>query len=164
MRRTAQAFWAISAMIGAFPAAAQTALPSVPYEARNPQFDGTDLLGPARRTAAAVVSAAGARPQHIVDVGSFTGELLEAFLAQFPAARGQWTEPVATNEGVARARLARFGDRADYRIGCPGRDLAQGCVPAGTDMLLTSWLSIHQDMAGIRAFDAHAAAILPSGG
>ncbi|WP_260929391.1 hypothetical protein [Novosphingobium sp. 9] len=100
----------------------------------------------------------------ITDVGSFTGEFLEAFMDRFPEAKGQWTEPVATNQGIAERRLKRFGNNASYRIGCPSRDLAQNCVPAGTQVLLTSWLSIHQDLPGIQRFYKIAYGLVPAGG
>lgn len=138
--------------------------PSIRYEAMNPTQRGGDRLADARRIAASVVAQDRPAPRLIVDVGSFTGEFLEAFMQRFPAAHGQWTEPVATNRPVAQRRLARFGDRVDYVIGCPSRDLAAGCVPKGVDVLITSWLSIHQDLPGVRRFYREAAAALPSGG
>jgi hypothetical protein len=103
-------------------------------------------------------------PHSTVDVGSFTGEFLEAFMQRFPASHGQWTEPVTGNGDNAKARLTRFGAHVDYVIGCPGRDIGQGCLPKDMDVLITSWLSIHQNLAGIRRFYKQAAANLPSGG
>lgn len=144
--------------------AADNAQRLVPFEAVNPNEPAGDRLGPARRIAAAVVAQDLPAPKLVVDVGSYTGEFLEAFLEQFPTARGQWTEPVESNHANAKRRLARFGDRVDYRIGCPARDLSAGCVPAGVDVLITSWLSIHQDLDGVRKFYREAAARLPSGG
>lgn len=135
-----------------------------PFEALNPNEPSGDRLGSARRIAAAVVAADLPAPQQIVDVGSFTGEFLEAFMQQFPQSKGQWTEPVETNRANAHKRLARFGNQVNYVIGCPARDLSKGCVPAGVDVLITSWLSIHQDLEGIRKFYGEAAAMLPSGG
>jgi hypothetical protein len=100
----------------------------------------------------------------IVDVGSYTGEFLEAFLQEFPGAHGQWTEPVETNKINAQRRFARFGDRVDYVIGCPGRDLSQGCVPKNVDVLITSWVTHHQGPEGLAKFYKNAAGLLPSGG
>jgi hypothetical protein len=105
-----------------------------------------------------------AAPKLIVDVGSFTGEFLEAFMEQFPGAHGQWTEPVDTNHENAKKRLARFGDHVTYVVGCPSRDISLGCVPKGVDTLITSWLSIHQDLQGVQKFYREAAGMLPSGG
>lgn len=138
--------------------------PKVHFEAVNPGEPAGDRLGPARRLAAALVAQDLPAPRSIVDVGSFTGEFLEAFMQRFPQSHGQWTEPVTGNEDNARTRLARFGKNVDYVIGCPSRDISQGCVPANVDVLLTSWLSIHQDRDGIRKFYHEAAARLPSGG
>lgn len=145
------------------PVFAQEPSAPVPFEPMNPGGK-IDHIGEARRLAAAVVSADGFQPRQVVDVGSFTGEFLEAFMAQFPQAHGQWTEPVANNLDNAKRRFSPYGDRLTYRIGCPGRDLAQGCLPQGVDVLLTSWLTIHQNLDGIRAFHRQAYATLPSGG
>lgn len=152
-----------AAVAQAAPPAAAPA-PIVPYEAQNPNEPGSDRLSTPRRLAAAIVAQEQPEPHKVVDVGSFTGEFLEAFLEQFPAAHGQWTEPVETNRGTAARRLARFGDRVDYVIGCPGRDISQGCVPRDVDVLITSWISIHQNLAGIQKFYKLAAERLPSGG
>lgn len=138
--------------------------PLVHFEAVNPGEPAGDRLGPVRRLAAAIVAQDKPEPRHIVDVGSFTGELLEAFMQRFPGARGQWTEPVTGNENNAKRRLARFGSNVDYVIGCPSRDISQGCVPKDVDVLLTSWLSIHQNLDGIRKFYREAYAMLPAGG
>jgi hypothetical protein len=138
----------------------------IPFEAINSAnlADGGDRLSVPRRIAAAIVAQDNPAPKLIVDVGAYTGEFLEAFLVQFPKSHGQWTEPVEKNHPTAIRRLARFGRRVDFRIGCPGRDLSDGCVPAGTDVLITSWLSIHQNLDGIRKYYRQAAALLPSGG
>jgi hypothetical protein len=138
--------------------------PMLHFDAVNPGEPTGDRLGPARRLAAAIVAQDKPAPHLIVDVGSFTGELLEAFMQRFPDSHGQWTEPVTGNEDNAKRRLERFGKNVDYVIGCPSRDLSLGCVPKDVDVLLTSWLSIHQDLNGIRKFYKEAAAMLPSGG
>ena len=138
--------------------------PLVHFEAVNPREPEGDKLGPARRLAAAVVAQDKPQPKMIADVGSFTGEFLEAFLQEFPNAHGQWTEPVETNHGNAIKRLGRFGERVSYKIGGAARDISLGCVPDGADVLITSWVSIHQDRAGIKKFYADAAKLLPSGG
>lgn len=137
---------------------------ALPFAAVNPAQPEGDRLEAPRRLAAALVAADGYQPRQVTDVGSFTGEFLQAFMVQFPSAKGQWTEPVDTNRSVAEARLGQYSGRIAYRIGCPGRDLADNCVPAGTDVLLTSWLSIHQDLAGIRRFYKAAYAIVPKDG
>jgi predicted methyltransferase len=133
------------------------------YEPINPG-GAIDRLGDARRLAALIVAQNGGSPKSVVDVGSFTGEFLEAFLEQFPAAKGQWTEPLDNNQKLAEQRFARFGPRVNYRIGCPGRDIALGCLPADMDVLVSSWLTIHRNPAEIEAFHQKAFASLPSGG
>lgn len=153
----------LAGCIGAAPVMAADANVPVPFEPMNPGGH-IDHLGEARRLAAAIVAADGTSPKSVVDVGSFTGEFLEAFMAQFPQAHGQWTEPVDNNQINAQHRFARYGDRLSYRIGCASRDLSLGCVPDGVDVLLSSWLTIHQNLDGIRAFHKRAYAMLPSGG
>ena len=138
-----------------------------PYEAINADPFATypgDHLAEARHIAAIVLAQDKPQPQMITDVGSYSGEFLEAFLQRFPAAHGQWTEPVPTNENNAKKRLSRFGDHVSYVIGCAARDISLGCVPKGTDVLLTSWLQIHQDRPGIAKWYAGAFALLPHGG
>ena len=138
-----------------------------PYEAINADPFGTypgDHLAEARHIAALVLAQDTPAPRMIVDVGSYSGEFLEAFMQRFPAAHGQWTEPVPTNENNARKRLSRFGDHVSYVIGCASRDIGLGCVPKGVDVLLTSWLQIHQDRAGIAKWYEEAFAMLPKGG
>jgi hypothetical protein len=136
----------------------------MPFAAVNSAEPSGDRLEAPRRLAAAIVAADGYQPRQVTDVGSFTGEFLQAFVVQFPQAKGQWTEPVDNNKNVAVARLGQYGSRISYRIGCPGRDLADNCVPAGTDVLLTSWLSIHQNLEGIRRFYKNAYGLVPAGG
>ena len=138
--------------------------PLVHFEAVNRNEPEGDRLGPARRLAATIVAQDKPSPNLIVDVGSFTGEFLEAFMEQFPESHGQWTEPVETNHENAKKRLGRFGDHVTYVIGCASRDISLGCVPKGVDTLITSWLSIHQNLPGIQKFYRDAAAMLPSGG
>ncbi len=166
----------IAVMSASLPATAQTqaktpsstALPDISplvhFEAVNRQEPAGDRLGAPRRIAAAIVAQDNPSPKLIVDVGSFTGEFLEAFMQRFPTSHGQWTEPVDGNLNNAKKRFARFGDHVDYVIGCPSRDISLGCVPKGVDVMLTSWLSIHQDLKGIQKFYRDAAPMLPSGG
>ena len=136
----------------------------VPYEAMNVGEPNGDKLTLPRQIAAVVVAQDNPSPKMIVDVGSHTGEFLEAFLDRFPAARGQWTEPVEESHQTAERRLARFGDRVDYVIGCPARDISDGCVPTTADVIITSWISVHQPLEGIQKFYKNAYAQLPSGG
>lgn len=139
-------------------------VPYMPYLALNPNEPAGDRLAEPRRLAADIVAQDKPQPHLIVDVGSFTGEFLEGFMAHFPQAKGQWTEPVDGNINNAHNRLNRYGKRVSFVIGCPSRDISKGCVPADVDVMLTSWLSIHQDRAGIKAFYKRAFALLPQGG
>lgn len=139
-------------------------VPYTPFLALNPNEPDGDRLAEPRRLAADIVGQDTPAPRLVVDVGSFTGEFLEGFMAHFPHAKGQWTEPVDGNLNNAHNRLDRYGPRVSYVIGCPSRDIAQGCVPGGVDVMLTSWLSIHQDRPGISAFYRRAYAMLPAGG
>jgi SAM-dependent methyltransferase len=139
--------------------------PPVRFESMNAnEPPGGDRLSLPRLIAAAVVAQDKPAPKLVVDVGSHQGEFLEAFLERFPNAHGQWTEPVEESLQIAKARLARFGNRIDYRIGCPGRDISDGCVPKSADVIITSWVSVHQDREGIARFYRLAAAQLPPGG
>jgi hypothetical protein len=85
-------------------------------------------------------------------------------MERFPATRGQWTEPVTANENNAKRKLARFGDRVDYVIGCPGRDIALGCVPKNTDVIITAWVSHHQPIDQITRIYGLAHELLVAGG
>lgn len=140
--------------------------PIVRFQAANISEPAGDQLAQPRLIAAAIVAQDDHAPKMVVDVGSFTGEFLEAFMERFPNARGQWTDgrPVIWNEDNAKRRFARFGDRVNYVIGCPGRDISLGCVPKNVDVLLTSWLSAHQDLDGINKFYRLAYGMLPPGG
>jgi hypothetical protein len=113
---------------------------------------------------AQVLAEAYPSPKHIVDVGSYQGQFLQAFMAKFPAARGQWTEPVTGNENNAKRKLGRFGDRIDYVIGCPGRDMAMGCLPDDVDVIITAWVSHHQPIKEITRIYGVAHDKLPANG
>ena len=132
--------------------------PLVPYQAQ-----GYSMELP-YQIAAEVLAQDYPSPKMIVDVGSYQGQFLQAFMQRFPATRGQWTEPVTTNEANARRKLARFGGRVDYVIGCPGRDISQGCVPKGADVIITAWVTHHQPLAGIGKIYGLAHTQLPANG
>lgn len=120
-----------------------------------------------RMIAAAVVAADNPVPKRIVQVGAFQGEFLEVFLDRFATTPGQWTEAVTSKHNLAptRARLARLGDRIDFKWGCARRDLGPGCIlPKDTDVILIEWLSIQQNLDGLYRIYRDGAAQLPSGG
>lgn len=74
-----------------------------------------------------------AAPAHILDLGTGSGALLLAALAQWPDARGLGIDASPPALAVARDNAARLGmaDRADFRLG----DWAQG-VDGPFDLLL----------------------------
>jgi hypothetical protein len=119
-----------------------------------------------RRIAAAIVAADRPAPTLIVEVGAHHGEFLEVFLERFKMSRGLWIEP-ANDEGnlpIAKARLVRFAPRVEYAFGCAARDISDGCVPQGADVIITDWVSVHQNLDGIYRQYRLAAERLPVGG
>ena len=136
---------------------------TLPYPLEPYQHVGYSMELP-YQIAAQVLAESYPSPKKIVDVGSYQGQFLQAFMDRFPAARGQWTEPVTTNELNAKRKLARFGDRVDYVIGCPGRDIALGCLPADTDVMITAWVSHHQPIDEISRIYKLAYEKLPANG
>jgi hypothetical protein len=126
-----------------------------------------DALVEPRSIAAAVLAGGAPVPSKVVQVGAFQGEFLETVLTHLPDTRGQWTEAVTSehNLSAAKSRLARFGDRVDFRFGCARRDLGPGCeLPGDTDVILIEWLSIQQNLEGIYRVYREGAAKLPVGG
>jgi hypothetical protein len=110
-----------------------------------------DLMNEPRKISAAIVAADNPNPKYVVMIGAHHGEYLEVFLDKFPNARALWTEP-DNNEGnmpVAKERLARFGNRVDFKFGCGERDISDGCVPKGSDVIITDWVSILQNLDGM---------------
>ena len=134
----------------------------VPFEAIN--GNEPDKLSRPRLMAAAVVAQFKPDPHDIADVGSFQGEFLEAFIARFPGAHALWTDSVGRPEPFARKRLARFGDRVTYKVACLDGDISDGCIPKNTDVIIASWVTMHQPIQGITRFYEQAHAQLPSGG
>ena len=141
-----------------------SATPPPRFEALNPGEKTGDHLAIPREMAAAIIAADKPNPHLVADLGSFTGEFLEAFMQRFPNSQGQWTEPVSDNEQNARIRLARFGDRVSYVVGCPARDISKGCIPKDADVIITSWVSIHQPLYGMARVYKGIYDQLPSGG
>ena len=123
----------------------------------------SDMLDFPRHIAAAVVAVDHPAPACIVDVGSGPGAVLSVFLEQFPSARGIWTDTSEAMLGLARERLAPFGERVEYRI-ADMTDLAGAGLPPGADVITTSRAAHHLDRDGLFAFYAQAAALLTPGG
>jgi hypothetical protein len=116
------------------------------------------------RVAAAVVAEGLPAPKYLVQIGAFQGQFLSVFLDRFPNARGQWTEGEDRAMPIAKQRLAQFGDRVSFVIGCPLRDISAGCVPKETDVIISEWVSIHQSLDGMYKIYRAAAGQLPPGG
>jgi hypothetical protein len=110
-----------------------------------------DIMYEPRAISAAVVGADIPAPKYVVMIGAHHGEYLEVFLDKFPTARALWTEPDNTegNMPIAKERLARFGNRVDFKFGCGERDISDGCVPKGADVIITDWVSILQNLDGM---------------
>lgn len=119
-----------------------------------------DLLDLPRRIASVVIGQ-DRTPRTIADIASGPGDFLARFLADFPDAHGTWTDVSDAMADAARAHLAGFGDRVDYRI-VDMTDLAP--VPDGLDVLLTSRASHHLSVQELGAFYAAAAQKLNPGG
>ncbi|HLH57932.1 MAG TPA: class I SAM-dependent methyltransferase [Streptosporangiaceae bacterium] len=124
---------------------------------------GQDLLGLPRQMAAVIVAGDRPEPRCIVDIASGPGAVLAVFLDRFPSARGIWTDASEAMLGLARERLAPFGDRVEYRI-ADMTDLAAAGLPAQADVITTSRAAHHLDRDGLFAFYAEAASRLAPGG
>jgi hypothetical protein len=122
-----------------------------------------DLLGLPRLIAAHLVGDQTPEPGLIVDLASGAGKFLSVLLDAFPCARGVWQDASATMLERARADLARFGDRVEFRVGDMVEPRAAG-VPDGADVVLTSRASHHLDRAELHGFYREAAALLVPGG
>ena len=151
-------------------AGAQT---STSQPATKPALDSTqnypngDATLEPRRIAAAIVAADFPTPHRVVQVGASQGALLETFMDRLPTAHGEWVEAITSEHNLskARARLARFGDRVDFKFGCARRDLGPGCnLPKDTDVILIDWLSIQQPLNQMYRIYKVGADELPSGG
>lgn len=115
--------------------------------------------------AAAIVAAAHPDTKVIGNVGAFQGQFLAAFLDQFPQARGVYAEPDGSeNPPIAKPRMAKYGSRVTFVVGCTSRDLNEGCIPKDADVIITEWVSIHQNLDGMYKIYRRAADQLPSGG
>jgi trans-aconitate methyltransferase len=122
-----------------------------------------NLLDFPRRMATVIVSGDTPEPACIVDIASGPGDVLAAFLGEFPAARGIWTDASEVMLDLARERLAPFGDRVEYHI-ADMTAITADVVPTGADVITTSRAAHHLDRAGLADFYTRAAAQLAPGG
>lgn len=122
-----------------------------------------NLLDFPRLLAAVIVAGDNPQPACIADIASGPGDMLAAFLGEFPAARGIWTDASEAMLDLARERLAPFGDRVEYHL-ADMTDITADVVPAGADVITTSRAAHHLDRAGLAGFYTRAAALLAPGG
>lgn len=120
------------------------------------------LLALPRAIAASVVAHDSGDVRLIVDVGSGPGEFLAVMLAEFPGARGLWTDTSEAMRALAEERLAPFADRVDYAL-VDMTALRDG-VPWDADVLTTSRASHHLDRPSLTAFYTEAVQHLAPGG
>jgi SAM-dependent methyltransferase len=100
----------------------------------------SNMLELPRRLSAAIVGDSGIAVEHVIDLGSGPGAYLELFLTAFPQARGTWVDNSEAMLELARAELARFGDRVAYVVH-DVEDLASaGLAPA---QVVTSSRALH---------------------
>lgn len=126
--------------------------------------DGQEtLLALPRAMAAAIVADDRPDVHVVIDVASGPGSFLAAFLQEFPAARGVWTDASQAMLDTARVRLAEFGDRVSFVL-AEMTELAGASLPPAADVVLTSRASHHLDREGLVAFYRSAAELLAPGG
>lgn len=121
-----------------------------------------DMLDFPRRMAAAIAGL-DAEPALVVDIGSGQGAFLEVFLEAFPSCRGFCSDASEAMLEQARERLARFGDRVEFRPG-DMTDLDGAAIPRHADVITTSRAAHHLDRAGLVAFYGECANRLAAGG
>lgn len=122
-----------------------------------------DLLDLPRRIAATLVGLDRPQPHLVVDIASGPGGFLAAFLDEFPAVRGVWSDASGAMLEQARTALARYGNRVEFRL-ADMTDLDGGGVPHGADAVITARAAHHLDRAGLAAFYRCAVAHLAPGG
>lgn len=80
-------------------------------------------------------------PAVVVDIASGPGTYLGVFLDAFPEAQGVWTDASGPMEEAARANLAAYGERVQFRI-LDMRDVAGSDLPVA-DVIVTSRAAHH---------------------
>lgn len=120
-----------------------------------------EMLVLPRRMTATVVAADRPGTALVVDVASGPGDYLATMLDAFPDARGVWTDVSPAMQDIARPRLARYGDRVEFRI-VDIEDLS--ALPSDADLVTTSRASHHLDPAALARFYTAAEEHLAAGG
>ena len=121
-----------------------------------------DILVFPRRIAVALAGV-GQGPRLVIDIGSGPGAFLEAFLDEYPLCHGVWHDASEAMLGLGRQRLARFGDRVEFRLG-DMTDLAGSQLPTEADVIATSRAAHHLDRDALHVFYRVAAQHLAPGG
>lgn len=122
-----------------------------------------DMLALPRRVTAALVAHDRPGTRLVIDVGSGPGAYLEALLEELPESGGIWLDASEAMLEQARKRLARFGDRVEFRLGDMG-DLEAAHLPTGADVLISSRALHHLDRAALDRFYRQASVQLAPGG
>jgi trans-aconitate methyltransferase len=122
-----------------------------------------DMLELPRQLTAALVAHDRPRTRLVIDVGSGPGAYLEAFLEELPECAGVWLDASEAMLEQARKRLARFGDRVDFRLGDMAA-LEAARLPGGADALISSRALHHLDRDELLGFYRRAAGHLAPGG
>lgn len=122
-----------------------------------------DMLELPRRITAALVAHDRPQTRLVIDVGSGPGAYLEAFLEELPGCAGVWMDASEAMLEQARKRLARFGDRVDFRLGDMA-DLDAAGLPREADALVSSRALHHLDRDALLGFYRRAAGHLAPGG
>jgi ubiquinone/menaquinone biosynthesis C-methylase UbiE len=122
-----------------------------------------DMLELPRHITAALVAHDRPETRLVIDVGSGPGAYLEAFLEELPESAGVWLDASEAMLEQARRRLARFGDRVDFRLGDMA-NLEAAKLPTGADALISSRALHHLDRDALVRFYRQASVQLVPGG
>ncbi len=122
-----------------------------------------DLLSLPRRMAAALIAQERPETTVVLDVASGPGAFLTAVLDEIPEARGIWSDASQAMADEARSRLARFGDRVEFRE-VDMTALRSAGLPSGLDAIVTSRAAHHLDRSELGRFYTQCAELLAPGG
>jgi ubiquinone/menaquinone biosynthesis C-methylase UbiE len=120
------------------------------------------LLDTPRRISTALLRDAGARVDHVVDLGSGEGPYLAHVLREFEYARGTWLDSSAPMLERARESLAEFGDRITFVVAAAEELADAGVAPA--DLVVSSRALHHLTPAKLARCYGEVRALLQPGG
>jgi tRNA (cmo5U34)-methyltransferase len=115
------------------------------------------------RFAAAVIGSEQPEPAVVLDVASGSGNFLAVLLDRFAGAKGIWSDPFETMLAEAKEKLARFGDRVEYRP-ADLADLGSIVAPGEVDAVTTSRITHHLSLRALRALYTTSFGALRPGG